>query len=94
MYTSQKSSIHTPLQNYASIPFKHIEQKQRHTYIKRDITKERPNGQKLNKTKINSGSERCHKMAMNKSQLVCLYPQGNQPGRQASRQTRSTTHQS
>ena len=27
MYTSQKCSIHTPLQNYASIPFKHIEPK-------------------------------------------------------------------
>ena len=28
MYTSQKCSIHTPLQNHASIPFIHIEPKQ------------------------------------------------------------------
>ena len=28
MYTSQKCSIHTPLQNYASIPYNHIEPKQ------------------------------------------------------------------
>ena len=27
MYTSQKCSIHTPLQNHASIPFIHIEPK-------------------------------------------------------------------
>ena len=56
MYTSQKCSIHTPLQNYASIPFEHIERKQsnkpevnynRESYYKREAN--RPKDKQLTK---------------------------------------------
>ena len=56
MYTSQKCSIHTPLQNYASIPFIHIEPKQsnkpevkynKESYYKREA--DRPKDKQLTK---------------------------------------------